>query len=78
MLDGSRHDDIQHDSQSQTDKDGVGEICELLANDEDKSQSYGNPDDDGEHHFLWYVSGKTIEECDKQIFDGLNKWKIEY
>ena len=35
-------------------------------------------DDDGEHHFLWYVSGKTIEECDKQIFDGLNKWKIEY
>lgn len=35
-------------------------------------------DDDGEHRFLWYVSGKTIEECDKQIFDGLNKWKIEY
>ena len=35
-------------------------------------------DDDGEHPLLWYVSGKTIEECDKHIFDGLNKWKIEY
>jgi len=35
-------------------------------------------DEDGDHYFLWYVTGKTVEECDKQIFEGLNKWKIEY
>ena len=35
-------------------------------------------DDNGEHEFLWYVSGKTIEDCDRQIFESLDKWKIKY
>lgn len=35
-------------------------------------------DEDGDYTYLWYVNGKTIEDCDKRIFDGLDKWGIKY
>ena len=38
---------------------------------------YIDYNDDYEKITLWYVTGKTIHECDKKAFDGLKRWKIK-
>ena len=35
-------------------------------------------DEDGDHYYLWYADGETVAECDKQIFEYLDKLGIKY